>query len=73
MGYIDDGHSLFSQGLHDLKQHLCLALGKGCRGLIHDDDFCVHHQGLTNFYHLLLSHGELRHHLVRGDADPQTF
>ena len=27
VGYIDDGHSLFPQGLHHLKQHLCLALG----------------------------------------------
>ena len=64
----------FLRGLHDLKQHLCLALGKGCRGLIHDDDFLRPPSGpLTNFYHLLLSHGSSDILQSVGMAGPRRF
>ena len=71
VGDIDNGDALAPQIPRHPEQNLRLLGGQRGGGLIHNDDLCVPHQRLGNLNHLLLSHGELIHGGIHGNADTQ--
>ena len=55
MGNIDNGNSLFSQGINDLEKHLRFLAGQGCCRLIHDEQFRILRKTLQDLYQLTLT------------------
>ena len=70
MGDVDDALLLFLERADDVEQALHLFVRQRVCGLVHDDDLCVHQQGLRDLHHLLLRNGQRADERVRTDVHP---